>query len=283
MSSGSETNNGGSTVTELQVVTDTLPERALRYLGLHPENPVTWVLAALARRYGLDPLLNEVAVISTKQGARPYVTRDGLLTVAHRSGQFDGMTTDELREGEHGWAATVTVWRKDMSHGFTYSAGCGRSEPQAAQGHGAEMALARAERRALHRAFNVPTSAGEWDEPATEPSAGGALAGEVGTTPSPPRGTPGLGVTVPMMTPEQALELSVMVADLGLAGAELRTSRLAYLSGILGREVDDTRTITEAEAEALMGQARSDLAMLADTEPIDTSEPEPEPEGDEPL
>ena len=116
-------------MTELEQVRDTLPERALRYLGLHPDNPATWVLAALARKYDLDPLLNEVAVITTKQGMKPYVTRDGLLAVAHRSGQFDGMTTDELREGEHGWAATVTVWRKDMTHGFIYSAGCGRHEP----------------------------------------------------------------------------------------------------------------------------------------------------------
>lgn len=139
----------------------TLPEQALRYLGLHPDNPATYALALLARRYELDPILNEVSVIKGKA----YVTRDGMLTIAHRSGQFDGMTTDDLHEGDSGWGATVTVWRKDMSHGFSYSAGCGKQEPQARQGFGPEMALARAERRALIRAFNIPSGgSGDCDD-----------------------------------------------------------------------------------------------------------------------
>jgi hypothetical protein len=233
------------------------------------------VLALLAAKYQLDPLLNEVAVIGTKQGLRPYITRDGMLTIAHRSGQFDGITTDELREGEHGWAATVTVWRKDMSHGFTYSAGCGRSEPQAAQGHGAEMALARAERRALRRAFNIPTSEEEAEEAGNWPrSPAGEMAPpeEVGTSPSPPA----VSTDVPMLTREQTREITALVTELGLAGREQRGPMLAYLSTILGREVETTGSLTEAEGEILLEVFRDDVAAMREAEPIDTvAEEEP--------
>lgn len=255
---------------------DSLPDKALRYLGLHPDNPATWVLAALARKYNLDPLLNEVAVIGTKQGLKPYVTRDGLLTIAHRSGNFDGMTVDELREGESGWAATVTVWRKDMSHGFTYSAGCGKHESQAQQGHGPEMALARAERRALHRAFNIPTTGSDWDDDPTAPDSspahrvGGAPSGEVGTAPSPRSASP--AGAVPMMTAEQATELSDLFGTLGLAGEARRAARMTYIADALGREVEHARTVTAAEADVLLATARGSVRKLA--------EPEPEPEPD---
>src|SRR5262245_56729955 len=60
-----------------------LPERALRYLGLNPDNPVTWVLAALAGKYDLDPLLKQIEVIPVKGGGvEPYITRDGYLHIA---------------------------------------------------------------------------------------------------------------------------------------------------------------------------------------------------------
>lgn len=267
------------------VSTETLPDKALRYLGLHPDNPATWVLAALARKYDLDPLLNEVAVISTKQGLKPYITRDGLLTIAHRSGHFDGITTDDLHEGESGWGATVTVWRNDMSHGFTYSAGCGKHEPQAQQGHGPEMALARAERRALHRAFNIPTAGNDWEDDPTEPAAGslaghsasgGMAAREVGTTPSPE--PPAAEPAVPMMTNDQAEAIALCLADLGLAGEPQRSARMAYISEVLARDVPSASTITAAEAELLLAAASQAVrAMMAEPEP------EPEPEGEVPL
>jgi hypothetical protein len=238
-------------------VQGSLPERALRYLGLAPEDPTTWVLAALAHRYQLDPLLNEVAVIRTKQGLKPYVTRDGMLTVAHRSGQFDGMTTDEMREGDHGWAATVTVWRKDMAHGFTYSAGCGRREPQAVQGNGAEMALARAERRALRRAFNIPAAGGEWDDDDPEVPAGGAPATEDATTRSPSLAMPD---DVPYMTHAQGDEIGALLGVLGLTE---RNEVRAYITAVVGREIEDVRTITYAEADAILDRLTADVDEMS--------------------
>jgi hypothetical protein len=125
-------------------------------LGLDRRRPETKALLILAERYQLDPVLGHVAIVKTKNGSKPYITHGGMLEVAHRSGQLDGIVVEEERETENGWAATVSVYRRDMRHPFTYSAGCGRQEQQGQAGHGAAMALARAERRALRRAFSIP-------------------------------------------------------------------------------------------------------------------------------
>lgn len=130
----------------------------LRYLGLDPDRIEVRAMVLLANRYRLDPLLGHVQVIQTRHGNRVYVTRDGMLDIAHRSGQLDGIVVEaERRSSENdGWSAYVSVWRKDCAHPFTYGAQCKDAEPQAKGGNGPEMALARAERRALRRAFNIP-------------------------------------------------------------------------------------------------------------------------------
>jgi RecT family len=140
---------GGDSV---MVTNDTLV-----YLGLDPRKPEVRALVALCQRYRLDPLLNHAQVIPAKGGNKAYITRDGMIEIAHRSGQLDGIVVDEQHQTEAGGhSATVSVWRKDMSHPFTYKGGCGHDEPQSKQGNGAEMAIARAERRALRRAFSIP-------------------------------------------------------------------------------------------------------------------------------
>jgi hypothetical protein len=135
----------------------------LKYLGLDPASVQAHAVVVVSRRFRLDPILNHVAVFKGKV----YITRDGMLEIAHRSGQLDGIVVDEERESDHGYSATVSVHRKDMGHPFTYRGGCGVDEPQAVQGNGAEMALARAERRALRRAFNIPAYDDETDEAGT--------------------------------------------------------------------------------------------------------------------
>jgi hypothetical protein len=139
----------------------TVGEETLKYLGLDPNDVKARAIVLACQRYGLDPLLGHIDFYKN----RLYISRDGMLHVAHESGQLDGIVVEEQRQSEHGWSATVTVWRKDMSHPFTYKGGCGIDEPQAVQGHGAEMALARAERRALRRAFNIPAVGDEIDDP----------------------------------------------------------------------------------------------------------------------
>jgi hypothetical protein len=131
----------------------------LKYLGYDPASIPTRALVLLAQRYQLDPLLGEIQLINTGQGARLYVTRDGMLAVAHRSQKLDGIVVDEQRRNStnDGWTCFVSVWRRDMSHPFRFGAQVKDTEPQAKAGNGPEMALARAERRALKRAFQIRT------------------------------------------------------------------------------------------------------------------------------
>jgi hypothetical protein len=144
-------------------------QATLRYLRLDPQQVEVRALVAVANRYHLDPLVGEIQLISTRNGPKVYVSRDGMIAIAHRSGQLDGITVDEARRNStnNGWTCYVSVWRKDMSHPFTYGAQCKDTEAQAKAGNGPEMALARAERRALRRAFAIPSD--ETFDPEDEP------------------------------------------------------------------------------------------------------------------
>ncbi len=67
---------------------------------------------------GLNPLKREIWLV--KYGDNPaqiFVGRDGLLTIAHRSGQFDGMHAGTRKDGDElvGWCR---VYRRDMTHPF---------------------------------------------------------------------------------------------------------------------------------------------------------------------
>jgi len=147
---------------------DPRDSKVLQYLGLNPGDPKSRAVVAVARRYDLDPLLKHVIVIP-KGGV--YITRDGLLHIAHRSGQLDGIVVEQeptLSEDGREWVARVTVYRKDMRHGFTYPgrypAGTGNVT------YAPEMALKAAESHALRRAFDVtglPTEDEQRPEAAT--------------------------------------------------------------------------------------------------------------------
>lgn len=128
----------------------------LRAVGLDrvPEEQRELALA-IARRYDLDLMLKHLVLIE----GRPFITRDALLWVAHRSGVFDGMQLTlppEVRDfPELGkcWYSETTVWRRDMSHPFTFP---GRY-PLSGQNKkfGPEMSIKVSESMALRRAFNV--------------------------------------------------------------------------------------------------------------------------------
>ena len=129
------------------------PGKVLSYLGLNPEDPRSQAVVAVAQRYDLDPLLKHVIVIP-KGGV--YITRDGLLHVAHRSGQLDGIVVEQeptLSEDKREWVARVSVYRKDMRHPFTFP---GRYPVNGGnRDYAQEMALKAAEAHALRRAFDV--------------------------------------------------------------------------------------------------------------------------------
>lgn len=131
----------------------------LNSLGLNPRDPKAQALILTCRRYSLDPILKHAVLI---QG-RLYVTRDGLLHVAHSSKQLDGIEVLAEQETPTHFMAKVAVYRKDMSHPFAY---VGRY-PKASsnKNYGPEMAIKCAEVMALRRAFDVSLAAREerWD------------------------------------------------------------------------------------------------------------------------
>lgn len=137
----------------------------LRAIGLDKVPPEQRELAlAIANRYELDLLLKHVVLVD----GRPYITRDGLLHIGHRSGQLDGIEVSDPElvtlpgVGEF-WRAVATVYRKDMSRGFRYQ---GRYPSKGGnQRFAPEMAVKVAEVMALRRAFDVsaPVIEERWD------------------------------------------------------------------------------------------------------------------------
>jgi hypothetical protein len=242
----------------------------LRIVGLDPRNPLAHALVAVARRYGLDPLLGEIAII--RQSQRPYITRDGYLAIAHRSGKFDGMevpAADPHREGSE-WIARVAIWRKDMAHPFTFP-GWGEMSD-----HGRDMAITRSERRGLKHAFNVRTPAGfaedEYDVRVWEPSFGAGTSREQpavsqGTAPAPGPG--------PARQQVAAIQAGFRDAGMGGRSGADRDRRMQLLSQWTGREITSTNDLTPAEAD----DAAAHLATLRG-EHRDTSGAEPPGDSD---
>jgi hypothetical protein len=130
----------------------------LRALKLNPADPNTQALLLVCDRYGLDPLLKHMVLIT----GNPYVTRDGYLHIAHASGQFDGIEVVEQGENDTHWTAKVAVYRKDMTRPIAYTGRFPKSKQQMRE-YGPEMAVKCAEVAALRRAFNV-TGIGAADE-----------------------------------------------------------------------------------------------------------------------
>lgn len=142
----------------------------LRALKLDPHDANTQALVLTCNRYGLDPLLKHAVLISGSL----YVTRDGLMHVAHASGRFDGMEVEQLAETQTHYVARASVWRKDMARPFTFQ---GRYPKQGKSGpgatHGPEMAEKVAVCRALRHAFDVSLCSREevWDRDEEEGAA----------------------------------------------------------------------------------------------------------------
>ena len=78
------------------------------------------VMMELARRYYLDPFSRQIwAIKYGNQPAMIFASRDGLLSIAHRSGFFDGIeSAPNFDEKGALISATCTVYRKDISHPF---------------------------------------------------------------------------------------------------------------------------------------------------------------------
>jgi hypothetical protein len=148
---------------------DPTDAEVIQYLGLDARNPAHRAQVVIARHYDLDAVLKHIVVIP-RGGV--YITRDGLLHIAHRSGQLDGIVVEQeptLSEDGLEWVARVSVYRKDMRHPFTYPGryAVAGSNKEYAQ----EMAMKAAEAHALRRAFSI-SGLGAADELRGAPPAG---------------------------------------------------------------------------------------------------------------
>lgn len=123
----------------------------LKTLNLNPSDPKTQALMMVCNKYGLDPLLKHAIIIPDKG---MYITRDGLMHVAHASGRFDGMELVTLADTPTHFVARASVWRKDMARPFTFDGRFPKSKPMA-RDYGPEMAQKVALCRALRHAFDV--------------------------------------------------------------------------------------------------------------------------------
>lgn len=130
----------------------------MQALGLNLRDPKVQALALVAQRYGLDLILKQVFLI---QGT-VYVSHAGLLSVAHRSGDLDGIEVT-VREEPSKWVATAKVWRKSMRLPFVYEDECYKNENTVKDKR--KRAITRAERNALRRAFDVGVDVWEDDRP----------------------------------------------------------------------------------------------------------------------
>jgi hypothetical protein len=221
----------------------------LLYVGV-PEKLVNESLGRLvillAERYGLDPALRHVEVITTGGKLQVYITADGWRYIADRSGELDGLTFDDVTRGEHGWRATAYAWRKGCSHPFEGRAGCGfaekKDDPEA-------QAMTRATRRALRNAFaahiRVPseyvTLLSDTDHDADEPE---PLA-------------PGYDINpAATMTGEQR---RAMVDAFNQAHIPDRRDRLAYASMVVGRDVLSSDELTAGEADQVLASLTAEL------------------------
>lgn len=126
-----------------------------------------------ANEYGLNPLKKEIWAV--KYGYSPaniMVGRDGYLTIAHKSGQFNGMKTEyfsnkfdkelEKPKTEHQMYndsyAECTVYRKDMEHPITvraYYKEYFNDKSPVWKDKPITMICKVAESQALRKAFNV--------------------------------------------------------------------------------------------------------------------------------
>ena len=285
--------------------------RVLALVGLNPNDPRAHAVVAVAERYGLDPVLGHIEIIPNSQ--RPYITRDGYLHIAHRTGQLDGIEVVDgpRREGAE-WVARVAVWRKDMSRAFIYP---GRADV-GGRDNGPEMAIARAERRALKRAFAVTVPA-TFADPDREAPTRPPNAPRATLTAERPRadtsGTPETAPATPAVPADLADEADPAdvrpMVDVPLPGDEAggpsdgaepirrgqqvaifsyftslgikeREQRLAEISRIVGREIGTSNDLSAIEARAVL----STLSDILEAYTTDDSETHTTEEGaqDEP-
>lgn len=252
-------------------------EAVLQALNLNPRDPKVQALVLVCQQYGLDPVLKHAVLIS----GNLYVTRDGLLAVAHRTGNLDGITVEEEGETADEWWAKVSVHVKGQKYPYTYRGRYPKNGHQ--KKYGPEMAVKSAEVMALRRAFGVTgiaTVEEQWDAHDSAIDARAVL------PPSPEDPLADAGPLVEALAGiadahERAQAKQQFVAQFGLP-ADLRQSQWAdaeaWVAAVVAgpaspgggegdaASVDPTVGFSESEAE------RASTASVAEASPPDRPE-----------
>lgn len=75
------------------------------------------IFMELSKSYELNPFKKEIWVIPFGGKAQIFAGRDGFLSVAHKTGMFDGMDTEYQYDTKGNlFSATCTVYNKSMNH-----------------------------------------------------------------------------------------------------------------------------------------------------------------------
>lgn len=124
-------------------------------------DPEFKIFCEMARLTGLNPMLKLIWCVKNENRpdlpAQIYVSRDGLLAIAHRSGQFNGMESGTKKNEDGDEVGWCTVWRKDMDHPFHSEILRKEYDTQKAlwKDKPATMSIKVAEAHCLRRAFDI--------------------------------------------------------------------------------------------------------------------------------
>lgn len=223
-----------------------------------PDDEVKLALA-IAGRYGLDPLLRHLVLIPGGQNRRynVYITRDGLLHIAHTSGKPWSIEIDEPQKRENPYTGREDIYLKgrvkvlDPASGQTqvFEGGVWFSEYNAGRGswktHPAAMHQKVLEVYLLRRAFDVALTPIEEMDRVNAAQASTPIPVEAQVVEAEPPGP--VPITKPQMT-----KLGATFTDLGLVNGRYRETKLRLTAMVIGREVATSRDLTKDEASGLI-------------------------------
>ena len=239
-----------------------------------PDEDVKLALA-ICGRYGLDPLLRHVVLIPGGKNGRynVYITRDGLLHVAHASGKAWSLEVEEPKRLENPYTGKPDIYLRgrvrvvdERGREQVYEGGVWFSEYAQKGGawstHPAAMHQKVLEVYLLRRAFDVALTPVE--EVGVEVPAGPA---PVETRALPPEKP---------ITREQMARIAALAQRVGMERDELR----AFAVRVVEREVGSARELTQTEAdlviealEALVKEGEEEVeAEGLEEAPVETEE-----------
>lgn len=131
----------------------------LKALKLDVALPEVQALLLVSQRYELDAILGHLCLVN----GQVMIRKNGLLHIAHRSGDLDGIEVDIVEKTDR-YVATARVFRKSKGRPFCFEDECMKNERVQSP---RKRARTRALRNALAEAFDVAIPV--YDEEETRP------------------------------------------------------------------------------------------------------------------